>query len=175
MTITIAELKARSIVDPATHCWIWQGARNERSLLPMIYTIDYRKGDKRSISGPLAVWMIAHEEAPTSGHFVYRACGCPMCVNPAHMRLARSRAEIGQHIARSGRRKGTCLAQRRANARLAAIASGQRITPPEVVAAIRAADSSVTGVQLAATHGISPQSVSRIRRCKSHRQLLGAA
>ena len=167
---TAADVKARCTVDPLTHCWLWQGARNTRSQLPMVYAFDYTLGDKKSMSGPRAVWQIAHGEAPRPGHLIYRCCNQVLCLNPAHLRQAATKAEIGVHVRRSGRLKGRELspAQRAVLPRSWA-AQGIVPTGPDAVRAIRAAGPEVTGVQLALEHGISPQTVSRIRRGESHR------
>ena len=168
---SIDKLRERCDVDPATHCWIWQGAVNARSKTPVLYAFDHARADKRAMSGPLAAWNIAHAAAPLPGSLVFRCCGSTLCLNPAHLREARSRAEIGLHQRRAGYRKGTSVEARRENVRLAWAAQGIVVTPPEAVRAIRSAPSSVTGRALAERFGISPQAVSRIRRGLSHRDV----
>ena len=64
---TAADIKARCTVDPATHCWIWQGAVNARSKTPVLYAFDHARADKRAMSGALAAWNIAHAAAPLPG------------------------------------------------------------------------------------------------------------
>lgn len=122
---TIAHLKARSTVDTATHCWHWHGASIEGR--PRIWAFDHDKGEKTALSGPLAAWNIAHGRSPLAGWIVFRACMSADCVNPAHMREARDRAEIGRHIRLSGRWVGTNLETRRANVAVALAALGREI------------------------------------------------
>lgn len=165
---TIADLRARSVQDPATHCWHWLGAKSPDGV-PRIWTFDHERGDKRGMSGPKAVWNIAHGAAPRPGHLVYRRCVTCDCVNPSHMAQAASKKEIGAHIARNGARKGTSVPQRRANLLKAAAAAGIRYTPPEIVQAIRAAGPGPTNLELAALHGCAHSTVSKIRRGESHR------
>lgn len=171
--LTVEAVKARCTIDPAMHCWIWQGAKGSKDGNPRIYTFDHEIGDKRTMSGPKAMWNIAHQEAPPKWKpLVYRCCGNPLCLNPAHLRTAKDKAEIGLHIRRSGQRVGNATEARRANQRLAMAASGITPTSPDVVRAIRAADKSVTGEALAAKFSMSRTAVSRIRRGQSHKEIL---
>lgn len=169
----VADLRARSIIDPQTGCWHWQGAKSAG--VPRIHTFDHELGEKRSMSGPKAVWNIAHGEAPGPAFLVFRRCVCSDCVNPVHMARALSKAEIGRHVGLTNARKGTSLPQRQANIRKAWEATGITVTPPEVVRAIRAAGKEQTSTSLAAVHGIAHQTVSLIRRGQSHKHLLEAA
>lgn len=161
---TVADLRARSLIDQATHCWHWQGAKVVDGT-PRIWTFDYRKGEKTSTSGPAAVFMIAFERAPRV--YAYRCCGSADCVNPAHVREAATRAAMGRAAALSGRRKGTYIEQRRANAAKAQQARGIVPTPPEVVKAIRSFGPGVTNLELAKQFGIGHTTVSKIRRGES--------
>jgi hypothetical protein len=165
---TTADLEARSLRDAATHCWHWQGAKATDGT-PRIWTFDHERGEKRCMSGPKAVWNIAHQAAPRAGWLVFRRCVTSDCVNPSHMAQASNKAEIGVHIARRGSRKGKFAEQARANARKASAAAGIVYTPPEIVRAIRAAGPEQTSLALAAIHGLAHQTVSRIRRGDSHR------
>jgi hypothetical protein len=169
--LTVQQLKARCIVDPATHCWLWQGACSVVDGTPRLYTFDHARGEKRTISGPLGAWNIAHQAAPLPGYYVFRACGHRLCLNPAHLREMRDQAQIGRHIAASGRRKGIRSEACRAAAAKGRAARGIVDTPPEVVRAIRAAPADVTGRALAKLHGLNPSTVSSIRRGLSHRDM----
>ena len=157
---TIDQLRDRCTTDPVTHCWLWTGATSNGA--PRLHSWDYAKGEKRSMPGTRAVWGIAHGEEPP--RYVFRGCHNLACLNPVHLRRASSKAEIGQHMRRSGKLKGTCLEARRANQRLAAAATGLTPVPHEVVCAIRLAPASVTGKDLALMYGIARQTVSVIRR-----------
>ena len=168
---TIDELRQRCTVDTIRHCWLWQGGTATDGT-PRIYGFDHRKGEKRTMTGTQAVWNIAHGRAPLEGWIVGRCCGVLLCLNPAHLREFRDKAEMGLHIRRAGYRVGSALEQRRANQRIACLAAGHKPTPPEVVLAIRAAPVNVTSKSLAALHGIAHQTASRIRRGESHRQVV---
>lgn len=168
--LTVEAVRARCIIDPAMHCWIWQGAKGAKDGNPRIHTFDHERGEKRTMGGAKAMWNIAHQEAPPSwAPLVYRCCGKSLCLNPAHLKTAKDLAEIGLHIRRSGQRVGTATDARRANQLLAMAASGITPTSPDVVRAIRAADKSVTGEMLAAQFSMSRTAVSRIRRGESHK------
>lgn len=165
---TIAKLRERCTVDPLTHCWHWQGAKSNGQ--PRIWAFDHATGDKRAMSGPKAAWNIAFGRAPRG--LAYRACLCDSCLNPAHLREARSKAEIGEHIRRAGTRKGTAYPARMANLARARAALGITPTPAAVVLAIRAAPQDVSNVELSKEFGLLHQTISRIRRGESHRHLL---
>lgn len=169
MSITkVSDLEARSLRDAATHCWHWQGAKATDGT-PRIWTFDHERGEKRAMSGPKAVWNIAHQAAPRAGWLVFRRCVTLDCVNPSHMAQARDKREIGAHVARSGARKGKFAEQARANALKASAAAGIVYTPPEIVRAIRAEGSGPTNLALSERYGIGHSTVSRIRRGESHR------
>lgn len=165
---TVAELRERCDVDPVTHCWHWRGATSNGS--PRIWAFDHRLGDKRTMTGALAVWNIAFGRAPRT--MAFRGCVSRTCLNPAHLREAGTKAEIGQHIRRTGALKGLHLEVRRANVARAHEACGIVPTPAAIVLAIRAAPAKVTAVALAAQYGMAHQTVGRIRRGESHRHLL---
>lgn len=167
--LTVDQLKARCAVDRATHCWLWQGATSGG--LPKLWTLDYGRVEKRVMPGPLAAWHISRQAPPRDGHLVFRSCGHRACLNPAHLREMASRAEIGLHIRRARSRVGTHVEARRRNIRAAWAARGVVPTPLEVVRAIRAAPKQVTGRSLARQFCLSDQTVSRIRRGESRREV----
>lgn len=158
--LTIADVRARCTIDPMTHCWLWRGAKSGGH--PRIYTFDHERVEKRTMSGTLAMWNIAHGASPRPGHFVFRGCQHRACLNPAHLRQARDKAEIGLHVRRMGIRKGTSLEARRANIALANAATGIVPTPDDVVRQIRAATGKL--IDIAARFDVAHQTVSRIRR-----------
>lgn len=155
-------------MDRASHCWLWQGATGSDGT-PRLHTLDFRAVEKRTMSGPAAMWNIAHQAPPLLGWLVYRACGHKLCLNPAHLREASSKKEIGAHIRRAGYRVGTHVEARRANQLLMMAGAGITPTTPEVVLAIRAAPTTTTSTALAAQYGIAIQTASRIRRGQSHK------
>lgn len=164
----ISDLRERSEMNQRTMCWHWKGAMFRGH--PRIHTFDHEVGDKRSMSGPKAVWNIAHGEAPNG--IPFRRCLCRDCVNPAHLILARDKAEMGAYIARSGKRKGVNMEQRRAAALRGLAAQGITPTPDNVVLDIRT--SSETGRALAARLNLSEQTISHIRCGRTHKHLLVA-
>lgn len=177
---TIADVRARCVVNPATHCWEWQGARQYRTPvsqgMPVMHAFDHALGDKRTMSGPLAMWNIAFGQAPRPGCKVFRACGCPTCLNPAHLREAKSEAEIGLHLRRSGTLKGRPRTAGQVDTiRKMHEAAGIVSTPADKVQAIRSAPAEVTGRVLSAQLGLSEATVSRIRRGARRGDVQGAA
>lgn len=167
--ITVTNLKNRSERREGSACWHWLGA-TAKDGTPRIYTVDYDRAEKRPMSGPKAVFFIA-QRCPLNGRLAYRSCFTAGCVNPDHIRTAATKGEIGRAVIAAGSRKGTHTEQRRANIAYAHQASGCLPTPRAVVLAIREAPKSVTGRQLAELHNISHQTVSRIRRNESHREV----
>lgn len=174
--LTPADLRARSRIDPLDAnpydpCWHWLGAKATDGV-PRIWTVDHDRIEKRTMSGPKAVWNIAKGKG-TGDRLAYRTCVACDCVNPTHHALATDKAEIGAHIARTGSRKGTAIPQRRANAIKAREAAGIATTPREIVLAAWAWIGS--NVAFAKLHGICHTTVSRIRRGESHKQVGQAA
>ena len=155
--------------EPGDACWHWLGAMSGDGR-PRIWTVDYDRADKRSMSGAKAVFYIAHRCA-LGDRLAYRCCFTADCVNPDHIRTAADKAEIGRVMTAAGFRRGTSLEQRRANIAKAHAASGCIPTDREIVLAIRKAPPAITGRALSVIHGISQQTVSRIRRCESHREV----
>jgi len=165
---TLDDVYAKCIVDPATRCWIWRGAGSKDHKV-RIYTVDHATATKRTMSGPTAIWNIAHGEAPPAGWEPYRWCSSSMCCNWAHIRLACGHAGVMKHIAVSGRWKGTHVEQRRASARKGQLAQGMRITPENVVRQILASQG--TNVSVAARLGVHHSVVSRIRLNQTHKNV----
>lgn len=166
---TIEALRARSVFDPHTFCWHWQGAKAPDGV-PRIWTFDHARGDKRVLSGPKAVWNIAHGRAPHG--LAFRRCGCTDCVNPAHHGEAPDKAAIGLHIRRAGWRKGTHVEARTANLVHAHAANGITPTPAPIVAEILTADERETNRSIARRLNLSDQVVSTIRRGLSRRNVI---
>lgn len=166
---TLDEVRAKCRIDKSTGCWIWRGA-GAKDGVAHIHTIDYARKTKRTMSGATAVWNIAHGESPPPGCVPYRfRCGNPLCLNPAHLRLARGQTEVMRCISLSGRWKGTHLEQRRAAAHKGLAAQGMRITPEDVVRQILAAEGNNCAV--AKRLGVHHSVVSRVRRSEVHRHI----
>jgi len=168
---TIEDLRARSIVDPNTRCWIWQGAQIKGS--PRIWTLHLDDVEKRVLSGPRATWYIAHG-TQLGSRIAYMSCWNPACVCPVHVRACASQAELNRLGALGGIFKRS-EAARAANVRNCAkgrAAAGHRDTPPEVVLAVAAAIGSTTQREIARRMGLSRTVVSRIARGQNFRHLL---
>lgn len=165
--LTIDDIKRRSTRAPGDLCWHWQGAKATDGT-PRIWTFDHDRCEKRAISGPKAIWNIA-QQCGTRGLWAARVCVCTDCVNPAHIKLFTSKAELGAHIRLNGARKGKHTDTWTASLRKAWEASGVYPTPPEVVRQIR----SETGTlrEIGDRHGLSFKTVGRIRRGDSHKQV----
>lgn len=169
---TVAAIKSHCIVDPVTHCWHWQGANSNGR--PRIYTIDLRRMEKRMLDGPLALWMIAHGEVPRG--IPYRYCLVHDCANPAHLQRASSRAELTKILAAKGLfQTPVNIAIRKANAAIARAKSGQVDTPDDVVRAIRAIGTSMSGREIARQFNLSESTALRIRSRKSRAEVADAA
>lgn len=166
----IADLFNRSKRLPGSDCWWWVGAMACDKVSPRIWTVDHDRSEKRSMSGPAAVWNISRGVG-LRGRLAFMRCVNSSCVNPVHVKDAASKAEIGAHISATGRRKGKNVEQNRANIRKAWDANGVTPTPSEIVLAIRAAGPGVSTQELARLHGISRSAASRIRRGESHKEL----
>ena len=161
----VVDLYRRSVVDPYSGCWHWQGAKRKDGV-PSIWAHDYDRKERRTMAGPRAVWSIANKSSPPG--VVYRVC-CRDCVNPRHMLVAKTRTDmIERHKAVGKFKTDAAAAARVDNLRAARVAAGSVDTPPELVIAVRNADPSETGRDIARRLGIGEGVVSRIRRGVSH-------
>ena len=167
---TVADLRARCVVNHNTGCWIWQGGRTKGA--PRLWTFDHARGEKRVMTGPMGAWNIAHQAAPRKGWLVFRRCQVTLCMCPVHLGMAKNRQDIGSHIRLSGVQKGTFLEHRRANLVKAWESRDMKSTPREIVLACRDAGPEVSTTSLAKLHGIGVATVSRIRRNESHRNVV---
>lgn len=171
---TTAQLRARCTVDPQDRnpydpCWLWGGSLSSDGR-PRIWTVDLDRGVKTSLSGPKAVHYIATGK-PLQGALAFRKCGTRTCVNPSHHGTAPTKAAMFAFLAAAGFLKGTAIESRRENVRKAWAACGTVPTPAPIVLAIRQAPESTTSSELGRMHGLSPQTVSAIRRGKSRREV----
>lgn len=164
---TVDDLRERSIVDGATHCWLWQGGCSNGKAA--MWTFDHDRGEKRVMPGPRAVWNIAHGAAPLRGCMVFARCGNPMCVNPAHMREARSRAEYGAFVRRAGWLCGKALAQKADALVKARAARGIVDTPKDIVQRILEIPLDVPGTEVARRLGVKVGRVYDVRSMRTHR------
>lgn len=165
----IADLERMSERRSGSDCWWYLGAKSCDGRMPRIWAFCHDQGKKRVLSGPRAVWNIAHNEG-LGVRIGYMRCVNTQCVNPVHVAAAYSRAEIGSHISRSDRIKGQHRETRMANLLSYFERSGKKVTPDETVVQIRA----MTGTNLAIAEqfGLRHQVVSSIRRGKSFKHLL---
>lgn len=164
-TNKVTDLWAKSERAEGSTCWQWLGAKSDGGKTPRMWTFDHDKGEKLVMPGPRAVWNIANQ-AGLGSRFAFMRCCNSLCVNPAHVGVAESRAEIGAHIAANGKRKGSHVEARRLNLVKAWAGSGKTLTPPETVLAIRAATG--TGRAIGLQFGVNERIVSKIRRGESH-------
>jgi hypothetical protein len=169
--LTVDALRARCIVDPVTRCWHWQGAKDKSDGTPRLYTFDHARQEKRTINGPAGAFNIVFGRAPLPGWVVYRCCGSLDCLAPTHLREMRTLADVGRHIAASGRRKGPATPGQLATAAKGRAAQGREDTPAEIVRRVRSAPATMTGRQLAKELGVSAGVVSRIRCGHTYREI----
>lgn len=169
---TLADVRARCTVDAATHCWIWQGACNSKGK-PYIWSLDYARMDKRVMAAQVAVWQIAHGEPVPQGRLVFRGCGNARCVNPVHLRVARSQAEMWQHIVRAGHLRGRGVEAHRAALVKARRAAGIVPIREQVVRAILAEPVHRSNIEVAAQYGVSHSTVARLRRGETRADVPG--
>lgn len=167
---TIDDLRARVVIDPATRCWIWQGASMHGS--PRIWTLHIDDMDKAALSGPRAVWYIAHG-TKLGDRVAYMSCWNKGCVCPVHVR-AGTRAEVNRLAGlagvytRTAQGHAACVA----NARKARQARGVVDTAPDVVLAVRAAAGTGTQRAIGQQFGLTKTIVSRILRGTTFKYLM---
>lgn len=79
MNRDIEFFKARSVVDGATGCWLWTGARNHNGYGIMNY-------GRKALRAHRVSYQVAKGEIP-DGIQVCHSCDTPRCVNPDHLWL----------------------------------------------------------------------------------------
>lgn len=168
---TIDDLRARSIIAPATRCWLWQGATIGGAA--RIWTLHLDRMDKGVLSGPRAVWYIAHG-TPLHSRIAYMACWTKGCVCPVHVRAAENKTVLNRVAAQAGVfiKSPAARKSNEANLLKARQARGVADTPPETVLAIRAAAGKALQKNIAAEFGLTKTMVSRIIRGETYRHLL---
>lgn len=150
---TIDQIKDRCRVDEFTGCWLWAGAM-VGGKYPRIWQTE--DGEDKSMPGRRAAWLALGRELP-SGWRVYGTCESLSCVNPAHIKAGLTE-EFGAHTRKTGSQRGNInriKANRMTGRKRAAL-------QPEQVAEV--ITSKETGLALAASHGVSMQTISKYRR-----------
>lgn len=170
---TIDDLRARSVIDPSTRCWIWQCASIHGS--PRIWALHIDEMDKRVLSGARAVWYIAHG-TKLGSNVAFMSCWNKACVCPVHVRAA-PKGEVNRLAGRAGvySRSPLAHAANVVNARKARAARGVVDTPAHVVLAVRAAAGTGTQEEIGQRLGLSKTVASRILRGATYRHLLADA
>lgn len=168
---TIDHLRARSVVDPVTHCWHYQGALSAQGQ-PRIWTLDLERMDKTVLNGPRAVWFIAHG-TPLGHMMAWMFCGTADCVCPVHVRRG-TRAEWTRWMSAAGRMCRLPTPGRLAAAALGRAAAGLVDTPAEVVIAMREAYAAGEGKPpaLAERFGVERSTAYRLLRGETYKHLL---
>ena len=166
---SVADLRARSVIDPNTRCWIYQGSLVKGK--PRIWTLNLDTLEKGVLSGPRAVWYIAHGTR-LGERVAYMSCMNGACVCPVHVR-AGARGDVNTIMARGGvyRRSEAAKVANRRNAARARAARGVVDTPEHLVMAVRAAAGTTTQAALARQLGLARSVVSRIVRGVNHRHI----
>lgn len=142
---TFDDLRDRSVIDDATGCWLYGGAKSADGGRPVLWHPDLRK----TVSLGTFLSLVLFGERPPKGYEWHPKCEVAACCNPKH-----------QHLVPKTR-PGPISAERRA--RLTRI-HRERATRcnVEIAAAIRTSEE--TGAVLADRFAISAQMVSLIRR-----------
>jgi HNH endonuclease len=92
--MTLEDIKARCVVDQATGCWIWQGARSDKG-----YGQAGVKG--RVIRIHRLAYLASRGRIPKGAHILHR-CDNPPCANPAHVFAGTNHANVADRV-RKGR------------------------------------------------------------------------
>lgn len=143
----LERLEADTPHRPAGGCWEWQGATAGRG-----YGVFYFQG--RRWSAHRASYTVHKGKVPL-GLGVRHSCDNPPCWNPAHLSLGTGQQNVDDKVARYRHRPG----EQHPMAKLTA----------DQVRAIRV--SGERGVRLAERYGVSPATVTLIRKRKTWRGL----
>lgn len=141
-----ARIKAKTVVDEATGCWIWQLRLNEGGYGRMSYNGRTELAHRASYKihcGPIE-----------PGLYVLHQCDTRSCVNPAHLKLGTHRDNMAEMVVR-GRARGHLPTERYSALTI------------EQVREIRDADERVC--VLARRYKVAHSTVSRIKSGKAWR------
>lgn len=167
---TVEGIKSRCRVEQ-NGCWVWLGGCCGNT--PKLRAFDPKVGAKRAMSGARAMWLAAFGRE--ARNLAFSACATRLCVNPVHLREARTQGEMMDYLARVGRYRGINVEQKIAAGAKGRAAQGITDTKPEVVLTIFRAPAHVTHAALARETGVHPKSVGLIRRGLLYRHVTGAA
>ena len=83
--------RAKTHVTRSNNCLLWKGMRNQYSS-PLIETI-HPQTKKRHVHSLRRIYYESlHNVSLTSSDYVSDTCGNPICLEPSHLKLGRSRA-----------------------------------------------------------------------------------
>lgn len=162
--VDVESLRQRCVIDRRTGCWHLKRSHDGAAFAytPRLYVPGHTPGSARRL-----VWLLAHGTPPPAGMVVTFSCSSIDCVLPAHLVL-RTRAEA---LLRIKAARGDALWAAMQRNGCAAYKERQRTSSskltPEAVRAIRASHEATSA--LAAQHGVSRQSIARVRALKSWR------
>ena len=144
--------RIRNLVTEEGDCWIWHGAMQSNSTVPMIRYGNGTMSVRRAI-------LVDRGATVTNLQATY-TCGNPLCVNPEHVEAVR-RGTLQKRIA--ARRTEAEEILRGRNIALAIRANGKRIKRSlEFAREIRAAEG--TQREIAQRYGSTQSEVSEIKR-----------
>jgi len=160
-------LRERCRIDAETGCWIWVGAYSGGAA--RVYFLDPISGEARAGTGTRAAWLLSGGKIP-EGNVVYRSrCSNNSCVNPAHMGCGKrsdwAKAAMSHGVFES-------------NPARAAINTRNSRSRPETIGLEKARQirmSEGLNIEIAKAFGVSPQTVSKIRRGEAYREHVAAA
>lgn len=108
---TLAQLEARTVVDPDTGCWLWTRAKHQ-------YGYGVATVDGRTICAHrLAAWLAFGPPPNGTRSHALHSCDRPACCNPAHLRWGSPADNVADALER-GRQPGPRPTCRRGHPRL---------------------------------------------------------
>lgn len=150
----LSDIKDRCRVESESGCWTWAGATasgKRGTVLPVAWFAP----DRRVVSVPRLAWALSGKE-PTPMN--WRTCCNDLCCNPKHL-AGGTRAEWGLWVKAQGKHRGDPV-RTATNVRIRRERS--EVMSAELAAWVR--ESEQIGLEVAHAVGISPTSVSRIRK-----------
>jgi hypothetical protein len=167
---SLRDVFLRCTVPEIGGCWNWNAGTVHG--MPYLWTVNLDNGRKCGVTGPRALWYIAHNQ-PLGERVAWMACGNRRCMFHQHVRSG-TRSEYFQLLASRDESRFGAATEARAEAAARGRAKRGIIDLPEhTVRQVQALSATTRNRDIAAATGISLSAVGRILNGHTYRHITG--